>query len=128
MATILIVDDELAVTDILRAVLQGEGYGVVTAKNGQEGLLKLAEERPDLVLCDIMMPLMEGLEMCHLLQLNPSYNAIPVVLMSAAHEQFKGGAARLDLSCDYAAFLAKPFDLDDLLNTVAGLVGRAGAA
>jgi len=111
--TILIVDDEVVIAEAVAAVLQDEGYRVATASNGREGLNLAAELRPDLVLVDMMMPVMDGEEMCRRLRENPATRDIPVVVMSAVHRSLR------DLPFDHAAFLPKPFDLDTLLDTIA---------
>ena len=66
MAEILLVDDEKALRDSLKAVLQGEGYEVRTARDGDEALVKIAEKRPDLVLLDVMMTRMNGYKCCEI--------------------------------------------------------------
>ncbi len=122
MKTILVIDDEVILAEMLQALLEDEGYQVVTARNGREGLERLAEHHPDLILCDVMMPLLDGRELCRQVQARPEYGSMPIILMSAA-----SAAAGLD-DCQYAAFLSKPFDLDDLLNTINNLLGQPGLA
>ncbi len=122
MKTILVIDDEVILAEMLQALLEDEGYRVITAGNGREGLERLAEQPPDLILCDVMMPLLDGRELCREVQAHPNYGAVPIILMSAA-----SAAAELD-DCQYAAFLSKPFDLDDLLNTINNLLGQPGLA
>jgi CheY-like chemotaxis protein len=116
--TILVVDDELDIVDVLSDLLTAEGYRVITASNGREGLTRLAEARPDLVLLDRMMPVVDGAEMLRLMREDASLGGIPVVMMSAA----EGRRLSQELGC--AAFLKKPFDLGTLLDTVARLAGR----
>ncbi len=118
MKTILVVDDELDIVDVLSDLLTAEGYRVITASNGREGLARLAEARPDLVLLDRMMPVVDGAEMLRLMHDDASLGGIPVVMMSAA----EGRRLSQELGC--AAFLKKPFDLGTLLETVARLAGR----
>ena len=119
MKTILVVEDEVAIAELVKATLEDEGYAVTTAENGREGLARLAEVRPDLVLCDIMMPIVDGRQMCRTMQADHTYRSIPVVLVSAVGDSIVRG------ECDYAAFLRKPFDLDHLLDTVARLIDTA---
>lgn len=118
MKTILVVDDELDIVDVLSDLLTAEGYRVLTASNGREGLARIAESRPDLVLLDRMMPVVDGAEMLRLMREDASLGGIPVVMMSAA----EGRRLSQELGC--AAFLKKPFDLGTLLDTVARLAGR----
>lgn len=122
MTTILVVDDELAVADLLKVVLEAEGYRVLLAQHGREGLARLAEDRPALVLCDLMMPIMDGAALCRAMRQNPAYQAIPFVIMSARHYP----PTRGDGGCDYTAFLAKPFGLDNMLALVTRLAGAPG--
>ncbi|HBY96866.1 MAG: response regulator [Ardenticatenaceae bacterium] len=117
MKTILIVEDERAIAALLSTVLEDEGYRVVMATNGREGLTRLAESLPNLILCDVMMPLLDGIEMCRTLQTNPAYRSVPIVLMTAARRSFSRD------HCNYATVLYKPFELDRLLETVAHLIG-----
>src|SRR5689334_14219799 len=110
MKTILIVEDELILTEVLSAVLEDAGYHVVTVGDGRAGLAALPTVQPDLVLCDVMMPLMDGREMCRRMQADPAFGHIPVILMTAAPASV--GPA----DCKYSALIRKPFDLDRLLD------------
>ena len=92
---------------------------MVTAGNGREGLACVAEVHPQLVLSDVMMPVLDGRAFCRALQADPGSRSIPVVLMSAA------APADARDGCAYAAFVHKPFDLDILLDTLAGVLARA---
>lgn len=122
MATILVVEDEIAIAELLQLMLEWEGYRVVTAGDGREGLRLLAETRPDLVLSDVMMPYIDGRELARTMQTDMKYRDIPVVLMSAAPRSIMRGAP-------HAAFIAKPFEYREILDTVARvLAGRNGAA
>jgi CheY-like chemotaxis protein len=112
MKTILVVEDERTIAEILSVVLQDEGFHVVIADNGKEGFERLAEDHPDLVLCDVMMPIVDGRDMVRAMAADPDYSSIPVVMMSAASLPPRAG----DYS--YAAFIRKPFDLDYLISTI----------
>jgi two-component system, sensor histidine kinase and response regulator len=116
MTTLLVVDDDEAIVEVLCAILEDEGYEVLTARNGEEGLTLLAKKRPAAVLCDLMMPVLSGQEMCRRMQANPRYDSIPFILMSAV------GSAIDHTNCHYSAILNKPFDLNDVLTTVARLI------
>lgn len=116
--TILILEDEDAIADLARSLLEGEGYRVILAPNGREGLRCLTEERPDLVLSDVMMPLMDGREFARVVRGDPTHAHIPLILMSAA-----GSGVVADVP--HTAFLAKPFDLMTLIALVAGLLPSA---
>ncbi len=86
MATVLVVEDEFGIAELLDAVLTEEGYQVVTAMNGRDGLELLARERPVLVLSDYMMPVMDGAAMLARIRADPALQGIPVVMMSSMPE------------------------------------------
>ncbi|GEL70365.1 response regulator [Myxococcus virescens] len=115
MKRLLIVDDELAIVEALQDILSVEGYDVDTAFNGAEGLHRMADAKPDLVLLDLMMPVMDGREMLRRMREDDGLRGIPVVVMSAGRisDEERRSSAR---------FLAKPFELDVLLDTIAELL------
>lgn len=114
--SILVVEDEPSIADLLAPALEAEGYRVEVAGDGRAALRRLAEERYDLVLSDIMMPYLDGLGLARAMRADPALRAIPLVLMSAVHQPPDG-------IVEYAAFLPKPFNLDRLLATVARALG-----
>ena len=122
MTTLLIVDDDHSITDILRSVCEDEGYRVVVAGNGREAMECLKVERPDLVLCDVMMPSMDGRTVCRNMKADPELRSIPFLLMSAARDFAN------DKSCGYDAFIPKPFDLDELLETISDSLNSKDSA
>jgi CheY-like chemotaxis protein len=113
--TILVVDDEFGVADVLSAALEDEGYRVVTAANGREGIARVAEHQPDLVIVDFMMPVMDGPSMANALR-QDGHKDLPIIMMSAMPE----AAVRQRFS-DYSGFLRKPFRI----LTAADLVEKA---
>jgi CheY-like chemotaxis protein len=117
MKRLLIVDDELAIVEALQDILSVEGYDVITAFNGVDGLQRMADSKPDLVLLDLMMPVMDGREMLRRMREDSRLSAVPVVVMSAGRisDEERRSSAR---------FLAKPFELDVLLDTIAELLGE----
>ncbi|HOC72346.1 MAG TPA: response regulator [Candidatus Hydrogenedentes bacterium] len=104
--TILVVDDEPDVVSLLETTLKAEGFNVLTAYDGIAALDLCTTERPDLVLLDLMMPMMSGYEVCEQIKANPLTKNIPVLCISSAHtpearaQCFRAGAAEL---------LKKPF-------------------
>src|SRR5260221_14336123 len=82
---VLVVDDEVVIADAIAAVLQDEGYEVVVAANGQEGLARAREARPDVILADVMMPVMDGEEMVRRLRAEAATATVPVIVMSAVY-------------------------------------------
>ena len=83
MPKILIVDDEDAIRNVVRLLLIQEGYDVIEAAYGQSGYSKAESEKPDLVLLDLMMPVMDGFEVLQKLKKNPQTSGIPVIILTA---------------------------------------------
>lgn len=113
MRTVLVIDDEFGTVEVLVAALEDAGYRVLTAANGRRALERLEENKPDLVISDFMMPLMDGAALVTAMRTNPSFRDIPVIMMSAAPE----AALRKHLD-GYEAFLRKPFRIPALLEIV----------
>ena len=113
MRDIVLIEDEPAVAGMVRIVLQDEGYRVCVAQNGKTGLQLVRETHPDLVLADMMMPILDGEAVARSIHADPQLTDVPVVLMSA------GRGPTPDLEGLYEAFLSKPFELDTLLDVVA---------
>ena len=118
MDTILVVDDETEMTELIAMMLDEDELTVLTAGDGQEALTIALREHPQLVLTDIMMPRMNGVELCRRLQEDPGTRDTVVLLMTAAG-QFETG------DCGAVGLLRKPFDLDGLSETVRRHLGTA---
>ena len=116
--TILIVDDLPQNVRLLEAILEPRGYRVVAAQSGREALASVATESVDLVLLDILMPEMDGYEVCRALRAEPATSFLPVVMITASGEQEKVTA--IEAGAD--DFVAKPFDQSELLARVHSLV------
>jgi DNA-binding response OmpR family regulator len=116
---ILIVEDELPMRTALQDCLEGEGYRVLTAAEGETGLKKAIAERPDLVLLDIMMPRLDGYAVCA--ELRRLANPVPV-LMLTAKGQVDDRVRGLDAGAD--DYLVKPFSTEELLARVRALLRR----
>ena len=112
MTTVLVVDDEFDILEALKGILELEGYRVLAAQNGAQALRAMQEASPDLVLADLMMPVMDGLELLKAARADPRLAKVPVVLMSALRPK----VAQSEYG--WRAFLQKPFDLDALLALV----------
>jgi CheY-like chemotaxis protein len=123
MKTILIVDDEYAFVENLTELLGDEGYRVVSAANGKDGLVRVQAEKPDLVLADLMMPIADGRELVRSMRALREFRSTPIMLMSASPKAAAlsdplGGAM------DVSAFLRKPFAWEKLLEVVVRLIGK----
>ncbi|HVA23005.1 MAG TPA: response regulator [Chloroflexota bacterium] len=105
MSTILIADDEQPMRQFIARAMADSGHQTLLAMNGRQALELMEKERPDLVISDVMMPLMGGVELCQHLKGAADTAAIPVILMTA-------GGERIVADAGYDGFLAKPFDLD----------------
>jgi CheY-like chemotaxis protein len=119
--TILVVDDELSNAEVLSLILEEEGYRVFCASNGRHGLERIDQVRPDLVVLDFMMPVMDGAEMGRRLRANPATRDIPIVMNSSLHEE-----ALREHFADYDRFLRKPYNIDEALAAIARLLQKAG--
>ncbi len=119
MERILIIEDETPMRTALADVLEGEGYRPLTAADGEIGLHKAIEEKPDLILLDIMMPKLDGFEVCA--ELRRLGHAVPV-LMLTAKGQVEDRVAGLDVGAD--DYLVKPFSTEELLARVRALLRR----
>jgi CheY-like chemotaxis protein len=117
---ILIVEDVSNVLELLEVTLRFKGYAVITARNGEEALEVLSEQKPVLIITDILMPKMDGYAFVQKLRLNPETRAIPVVFLSATYVTPEDRDFALSLGA--ARFIEKPIDTEDFLLTVAELV------
>ncbi len=117
---ILVVDDERDLVETITFRLEAAGYEVSSAFDGQEGLEKAREIKPDLILLDVMMPKMDGYQVCRMLKFDDDYKNIPIIMLTArGQEQDKktGGDVGAD---DY---ITKPFDSKDLLARIQKMLG-----
>lgn len=115
---VLIVDDEPDILEIVSYNLKKEGYDIQTAKNGMEALDKVSTFKPDLVILDIMMPKMTGVEVCHILRLKPEYNDMLIIFLTAMSDedsQVKGLETGAD---DYVSKPISPKVLVSRVNAV----------
>lgn len=114
--TIFVMDDDLVLLKVIEFALRDAGYDVVVANDGQDGLKQLASLSPDLVLSDIMMPNMDGVEVFQHLKERLQDDGIPIIIMTALSRK----PWFADLEADGAVIIHKPFEMDyliDLINT-----------
>ena len=119
LTRVLIVDDDQAIRDVVGDLLELLGCAVHTATNGLEALDRVKQARPDVVLLDYMMPIMDGQAFGLELRRQPDYSGLPVVLMSASPDADQVCAAIGARAC-----LRKPFDIDELAQVVQTIVGQ----
>ena len=119
--TILAVDDDVDILDLLEISLDSDGYNVITAVNGLDAIKKAKSHVPDLILLDLMMPKMDGFEVIDNLRSNSQTRAIPVIMLTARaliNEKLQG----LDAGAD--DYITKPFDLKELTARIKAVLGR----
>jgi len=117
---ILIVEDTPNVLELLEVALRFKGYPVVSARDGQEAMERIAEERPALVITDILMPKMDGYTLAHNLRKNPRTAQIPIIFISATYITPEDKNFALNLGA--MRFIEKPIDTEDFLLTVAEIL------
>ena len=124
-AKILLVDDEPDILEILKYNLVKEGYEVATANNGEEGLRRAEEFSPDLIILDIMMPVMDGVEVCRQLRARPEFDQTVITFLTAREEDYSQIAA-LDTGGD--DYITKPIRPRVLISRVKALLRRGTRA
>jgi DNA-binding response OmpR family regulator len=112
---ILVVDDEPDVLLIVKTGMQAEGYDVVTASNGVDALAMVKEEKPDVVILDVMMPLMDGFEVLAKLKEDDATAAVPVIMLTGLSERSKIQKA---LISGIHFYVVKPFEFEELIQKV----------
>lgn len=112
---ILIVDDESDLVSVLRIGLEVEGFAVIDAADGEEGLRRAQREKPDLMVLDLMLPKLDGYKVCRALKFDERYRSMPIVVLSARSGEPDKKLA-LDMGAD--AFVSKPYDMAELVRLI----------
>jgi CheY-like chemotaxis protein len=120
MHTVLVVDDEFGVAEVLQSILEDEGYRVATAINGKQALARLAELTPDLIMLDYMMPIMDGTQTLAEIRKLPTFADVPIIMMSSLEE-----ASVRETVTGYNRFLRKPFRAMAVVKLVAQLLEQS---
>ena len=115
----LVIEDEANILLSLVFVLEREGYAVRTATTGREGLAALREERPDLVVLDLMLPDVDGYELCQQARQDPALATTPILMLTARAQEAE---RRKGLDVGATEYVTKPFRVADLLGRVARLL------
>ena len=118
---ILVVDDDPYLCEIMTDVLEAEGHRIRLASNGMQALERIRERKPQLVLLDLMMPVMNGWEVAAAMRANPDWADIPIILITAAH----GSDAQKQQETGARAVIKKPFDIDELGRVVEANVPKS---
>ena len=112
---VMVIDDSKTIRRTAETLLKKEGCDVVTATDGFEALAKIADEKPDIVFVDIMMPRLDGYQTCALIKSNRTFKKTPVVMLSSKDGLFDRARGRIVGADQY---LTKPFTKDDLLGAI----------
>ncbi|MEP4038766.1 phosphate regulon transcriptional regulator PhoB [Pseudophaeobacter sp.] len=113
--TVLIIEDELAQREVLAYNLEADGFRVIRAENGEEGLLLVEEDMPDIIVLDWMMPNLSGIEVCRRLKTRPETRAIPIIMLSARSEEVDK-VRGLETGAD--DYVVKPYSVIELMARV----------
>lgn len=117
---ILVIDDEVALVDMLAVRLEGDGFEVLKALDGKEGYEKAQTHMPDAIILDLRMPRMDGFQVCRLIKFDETLKDIKVIILTA-HSSEEDRRSCMSVGAD--ALLSKPHDYDELLKTIQKLVG-----
>jgi CheY-like chemotaxis protein len=123
---LLVVEDIPDILRLLDATLKFKGYRVVTARNGQEALEAIQQERPAIIITDILMPKMDGFSLVHRLRINPETRDIPVVFLTATYVAPEDKAFALTIGV--TRFIEKPVNFEQFLPTIAEIMTKGAAA
>lgn len=124
MARILIVDDDDRNRKLLRVILQNKGHETLEAENGLQALNTLKSQTPDLILMDIRMPVMDGIEATKKIKQESALSKIPVVVLTASAT--KEERERIETLSIFDDYIIKPIDVDDFINKVESILRRKG--
>ncbi len=116
---ILVIDDDPVTVKLAEARLQANGYTVLTSTDAPNGLEKAMTLKPDLIILDVMMPIVNGYNFCRLLKSQHEHKGIPIVLLTSRSDEDDKKIGR-EVGAD--AYITKPFNIDELLNTIKELV------
>ncbi len=119
MITVLVVEDTASEMELITTYLKEGGYHVIKADNGKEGLRKTLAEKPNIVITDLVMPEMSGLELCRSLKKNPNTQNLPVIACTSKNQDIDkiwGMKQGIDV------YLTKPFSKDDIINAVQSVI------
>ncbi|ELR96847.1 response regulator transcription factor [Gloeocapsa sp. PCC 73106] len=120
MITVLVVEDALSQQQLIGSYLQEFGYKVINANNGQEAIEKINSQKPDVVITDLVMPGMSGLELCRSLKKDPNTNKLPVIACTSKNQELDrlwGMKQGIDV------YVTKPFSKEEIIRAVRAVTG-----
>ena len=115
---ILVVDDDAMVIKLLENILKNQGFEVVVAHDGIDAMVQVKNTKPDLIVLDVMMPELNGYEVCSHLKFDPQFKGIPIIILTSRDQELDERIGKL-MGIEY---LHKPIDRERLLATIAGLI------
>jgi len=126
MKKIALVDDDVDFCEATKILLESQGYEVTLAYDGKEGLEKIRREKPDLVILDVMMPEMNGYDVCVVMKADPELNMIPVILLTGVDKAFFQTAytKHMGMMTEADDYIAKPVEAEELAAHVASFLGK----
>lgn len=116
---ILIVDDDQGIRQILKKSLESQGYEVLTASDGQEGLKSARQNHPHLLILDLMLPLLDGYKVCRMLKFDRKFKEIPIIMLTSCSEQ---ADEKLGYEVGADAYMTKPFNSKDVIEKIRTLL------
>ena len=119
--TVLWIDDDRLVLGACAPVLERHGYRLLVATDGAAGIATATQERPDVILLDVMMPTMTGFDVCRELRADPTFQDTPIILLTALED---AGVGTMGKKAGATTTLRKPFDPEDIADFLDKLVGR----
>ena len=112
---ILLVDDEVDLVKMIRFALERIGFTVLVSNDGEDALRQAREDNPDLIILDIMLPKLDGYQVCHLLKSDQRYKHIPILMLTAKAQQ-KDKALGMEIGAD--EYITKPFEMNELMEKI----------
>lgn len=119
MSKILVIDDEEDIVTILQQRLEAEGFEVDSSYESPAGLKKIKDTKPDLVLLDVMMPQMNGFQLCRAVRADPAINNIPILMVTAKGQESDKFWGK---ECGASDYMVKPFEFSDLISKIRSLI------
>ncbi len=116
---ILVVDDEPELVELIETRLKAAGYETLVAHDGQEALDKARQEKPDLIVLDLMLPKIDGYKVCRMLKFDEKYKKIPIIMLTARAQQ---SDEKLGLEIGADGFITKPFQHEIILAKIKSLL------